>query len=296
MARRIGLVVLRVFGALLLVLALATAIGLALTVGRRPPRTDVSETLFQGVTYTRRARSSPRPLMIHALRIDVTAPGIRFLVTPGDTSKGMDARAATTTEFARRYGVQLAVNGSFFTPISGVDYLPDSYYPHSGDPVDITGLSVSDGQSYSPDQAGHAKLCLMPGRASITDGLCPDDARNVLAGDLIIARNGQPATMAPQQVVHPHTAAGVDAAGLTLWLIVVDGRQPDYSEGMTLPELAELALELGADTVLNLDGGGSSAMVVGEENGPRLLNAPIHTRIPMRERPVGNHLGVFALP
>jgi hypothetical protein len=28
----------------------------------------------------------------------------------------------------------------------------------------------------------------------------------------------------------------------------------------------------------------------------KALNAPIHTRIPMRQRPVANHLGVYALP
>jgi hypothetical protein len=63
-----------------------------------------------------------------------------------------------------------------------------------------------------------------------------------------------------------------------------------------LAVLAEIALALGADTALNLDGGGSTTLVMAGESGPQLLNAPIHTRIHMRERPVGNHLGVYALP
>jgi exopolysaccharide biosynthesis protein len=88
----------------------------------------------------------------------------------------------------------------------------------------------------------------------------------------------------------------VDKAGETLWLIVVDGRQQNYSEGVTLAELAGIAVELGADRALNLDGGGSSTLVMARDRGAKVLNAPIHTRVPMRERPVANHLGVYAQP
>jgi exopolysaccharide biosynthesis protein len=48
----------------------------------------------------------------------------------------------------------------------------------------------------------------------------------------------------------------------TLWLVVVDGRQGAYSTGMTLPELTGLLEALGADEAVNLDGGGSSVLVV----------------------------------
>ena len=96
--------------------------------------------------------------------------------------------------------------------------------------------------------------------------------------------------------LHPRTAVAVGAQSKTLWLIVVDGRQRNYSEGVTIGELADIVLELGAETALNLDGGGSSTLVMAGHWGPRALNAPFHTRIPMRQRPVANHLGVYALP
>jgi hypothetical protein len=60
---------------------------------------------------------------------------------------------------------------------------------------------------------------------------------------------------------HSRTAVGVTADGRLL-LVVVDGRQPGYSRGMTLRELAELMQRLGAQQAMNLDGGGSSEMVV----------------------------------
>jgi exopolysaccharide biosynthesis protein len=59
----------------------------------------------------------------------------------------------------------------------------------------------------------------------------------------------------------PRTAIGFTAEG-TLLLVTVDGRQPSVSVGMTLEELAALMVELGAVEAMNLDGGGSTTMVV----------------------------------
>jgi len=67
-----------------------------------------------------------------------------------------------------------------------------------------------------------------------------------------------------------------------------------YSEGMTIVELAKFVQQLGVDRALNLDGGGSTTLVMGTRLGARVLNAPIHTKVPMRERPVANHLGFYA--
>ena len=57
----------------------------------------------------------------------------------------------------------------------------------------------------------------------------------------------------------PRTAIGVTADGHIL-LVVVDGRDPGYSRGATLPELADIMISLGATTAYNLDGGGSSEL------------------------------------
>jgi hypothetical protein len=60
---------------------------------------------------------------------------------------------------------------------------------------------------------------------------------------------------------HPRSAVAIRSDG-TILLVTVDGRQPGYSDGMTLPELTDLLVELGATDALNLDGGGSTALVV----------------------------------
>ncbi len=61
---------------------------------------------------------------------------------------------------------------------------------------------------------------------------------------------------------HPRTAVGISKDGCTLFWVVVDGRQPDYSFGMTLPELADFLRKQGAYNALNLDGGGSTTIIV----------------------------------
>lgn len=86
------------------------------------------------------------------------------------------------------------------------------------------------------------------------------------------------------QARHPRTAVGVTAEGALL-LVVVDGRQP-FSRGVTLPELADIMLKLGAVNAINLDGGGSSEMSV----RGLTVNGPSDGK----PRPVANGLFVYA--
>jgi hypothetical protein len=52
---------------------------------------------------------------------------------------------------------------------------------------------------------------------------------------------------------------------------------------------------MGADSGINLDGGGTTTMVVaGKDGKPVVLNRPVHAGIPGMERPSGSHLGVRA--
>lgn len=93
-------------------------------------------------------------------------------------------------------------------------------------------------------------------------------AEDVVGGGPMIVRGGRVditdkrEKMAPTFATtrHPRTAIGSMADGRAV-MVVVDGRQP-ASVGMTLDELAHLMIELGAIEAMNLDGGGSTAMVV----------------------------------
>jgi hypothetical protein len=87
---------------------------------------------------------------------------------------------------------------------------------------------------------------------------------------------------------HPRTLIGRDGEGF-IWLVTVDGRQPDFSIGMTFEELQRLSDRLSLVDALNLDGGGSTTMVVkgqmvnrpSDPGGPR----PVSDAIVVTQRP-----------
>jgi hypothetical protein len=70
---------------------------------------------------------------------------------------------------------------------------------------------------------------------------------------------------------HPRTALCYNREKIIF--VVVDGRQPQRSVGMTLEELGDLMVELGCETAMNTDGGGSSVMAVKTEVGGSRLAA-----------------------
>lgn len=72
---------------------------------------------------------------------------------------------------------------------------------------------------------------------------------------------------------HPRTAAGVTADG-TLVLLVVDGRQPAISNGASLCDLAYIFARFGCIDAVNLDGGGSTTLIVREGSDFVTKNSP----------------------
>jgi hypothetical protein len=266
----------------------------------RPPQTEKEQVLFRGIVYKRHARSIPRPIIIHIVSVDLNAPGVKPLVTPGmPPSSDRETSARTTSEFLREFKLQLAVNGSYFHHFE--EKTPWDYYPRSGDRSHPLGEVISNGYRYSVTEGGWRVLCFSQNnRAQIFDsGKCPVDTIQGIAGSKIFIDRGKPKaefSQTPNDKPYPRMAAAIDREGKKLWLITVDGKQPLYSEGVKMSELTEIAMELGAYTALNLDGGGSTTLVMAATQGAKVLNAPIHTKLPMRERPVANHLGFYANP
>lgn len=105
----------------------------------------------------------------------------------------------------------------------------------------------------------------------------------VRAGEIFIERTGESGFFAR----HPRTGVGTTPDGRVLF-VTVDGRRPGYSIGMTPYRFAKLFTSLGADYALNLDGGGSTTMVVGGQ----IVNRPSDGS----ERPVSSSLVLLPGP
>jgi hypothetical protein len=264
----------------------------------RPQPDEVETVLFEGVTYTREVRTVPRPLVIHVVRVDLDAEGIGFFVTPGEPTGGREMKARTTSGFLEEFDLQVAVNGDYFEPW---EYFPPwNYYPKRGDPVDVKGFASSDGDIYSTGEADRPTLYISEDNQANFDSPI-GDIDNAISGNFLLLNRGE---IQDQESVHPYlttphprTALALDQNNETLIIIVVDGRQPNYSEGVTMSELAEIVQEFGGYTAVNLDGGGSSTLAIdGQASETMILNSPIDQYLPGRERPVANHLGVYAQP
>jgi len=260
----------------------------------RPAPAEVSETLFQGITYRRLVRSSPRPMVIHVVQVDLRQPDIAFLVTPGDPDEELPLRGRTTSQFVEEFGLQVAINGDGVTPWRANG--PLDYYPRSGDPVDPIGFSASQGVVYSQHRDNEPTIYISrTNRVTVNNP--PGKVYNAISGNMLLISKGNIVEGLPDDDPQPRTAVAVDRRSRELILAVIDGRQPGYSEGATLQETAALLLELNGYHGINLDGGGSSTLVIDDGRGrARVLNSPINFNIPGSERVVGNHLGIYAAP
>lgn len=242
--------------------------------------------LDPGVVY-REVRSGISPWVVHLLEVDLTRCELGFRVE----GSGVEEGRIPVTTLARRAGSSLvaAVNGDFFTP----EDLPLGVEASGGE---IRGRSTRPVFAWRPGNGPWIGSLEWDGD-SIRVGEWafpaeePDPRIEILGGYPTLLRDGdwvgdlqQTDRPAFSTQRHPRTALGLDPTLGRAWLVVVDGRGAS-SEGMTLPELADLLKSLGAREALNLDGGGSSVMVVRGET----VNRPSD---PQGERAVVNALVV----
>jgi hypothetical protein len=277
----------------LLVVLAAIAAGVWIWWRFRPLPEPVSRPLFRGITYRREIRRAPRLAVVHLVTVKVGTPGLGFFVTPGDPSKPEPLAARTTSDFLREFHVQLAVNGDFFAPWHSNG--PHDYYPHRGDPVHPQGFAAAEGVAYRGERGGGIRT-LRFGRDERPSFTLPlDQAVAAISGEDLIAEGEPRVSTRNPGGPEPRTAVGLDREEATLFVLVADGRQPHYSLGLDIAEVAAELRRAGAWNAVNLDGGGSTALVIeGASGAPEVLSTPIHTRIPGRERPVANHLGIRA--
>jgi len=125
--------------------------------------------------------------------------------------------------------------------------------------------------------------------------LCTINIYNAVSGGPRILRSGKVSVECKKEgqregfdtEKHPRTAVGYSQDKRFLVMAVIDGRQPGYSRGIDLYELAGLMLEFGCYEALNLDGGGSSTLVICN----KIVN---HPSDPTGPRPVANALLVIS--
>ena len=231
-----------------------------------------------------------------------------------------DDRRETTSDFAQRLQVPVMINGGYFrmdlNPAKHVGILKvDGELIHSA-----TSSVLRDEQRFYLHRSAigfdQDNKMDIGWAATMGDtvyqwekpvdnhpnapGLLPDTSyrhlwtfRDILGGGPQLIEDGEIYIPINEEVffgtsipsVHPRTAAGITSTG-DLILLLVDGRQL-ISRGVDLNELAQILFDLDCVEAINLDGGGSSALVVNDI----LLNRPAGTTT---EREVMSAIAVFA--
>lgn len=260
--------------------------------------------IFRGIDHAELATDTPRALVVQVLRIDMKAEGLELFATPGNGDRPLDTDGQTTRTFLEEHGLSVAINTHFFGPCC-------SRIP--GEAKDLTGLSIAQGQLVSPnsdqsqrdilvfgfdtldDEPGlHARLYMDAPDVSTDSIDWPVGVSHAIAGRVVLVGSAlQAGSDRFSEDRHPRTLVGLSDDQDTLYLVTIDGRQPAFSMGASLAEAAAIMAFVGAADALNVDGGGSTTMVVRDPDGAsQLLNSPSNGS----ERVVGSNLGLRALP
>lgn len=248
------------------------------------------EPVAEGITLHRAAFNESLFGANQYLCVLEVAPGARFDIVPA-----ADRTLERTSALAEQRGAVAAVNGSFFNmkaPYGSANYLrvdgqeqaPNAYdgYENSGQGRSIrqTGaVATFKGAMYvlkSDDLARWehdiaAEDVVTTGPVLLVGG----ETEEIVLNDFNTRRN-------------PRTAVGRRTDG-TVLLVVADGRNQEAA-GLSMRELQQVMAALGCVDAINLDGGGSTTMVVHGE----VVNHPSDNRKfdPAGERPVANAIVV----
>ncbi|NJN80229.1 MAG: SH3 domain-containing protein [Anaerolineales bacterium] len=251
---------------------------------------SISQSIHTGITYLRKDLTTPRPIVVHVMAIDLQTAKLEFLVTPPSKNGGDVLCTRTTSQFLDEFKLHVAINGGYFSYLDA-SFDPKKLCPNGGEPVRISDYAASRGNIYSKKKTWQPVIYIGQ-KNQFSFNTLAGKVFNAISGDRPVVTDGKVVKNLAALAPAPRTAIGLNKNGRWLTFMVVDGRQAGYSEGVTLSELGELLLSYGVHTGINMDGGGSSALVIrGFDNKSRTLNSPIDLGQPGKERRVGNHLG-----
>ena len=280
-------------------LLVATLLLLPPQAAPQPPSPGTKEQIADGVLLhtldDQALLSPPGPIAVQALQLDPRK--VRLTIALAATEKPAREPVAS---IAARHKALAAVNGGFFVLASGA---PAGLLKADGKIIGWSNrprgtVGILNGRNGASLLLDRVTLTRPKGRTAYTTRFGSSTAAwtrapDILGGAGLLLLDGREIDDWTEEIIsagfdttrHPRTMVGVDGEG-AIWLVTVDGRQPSLSLGMNFAELKTLARRLGLRSALNLDGGGSTTMVVKD----RIVNHPSDATGP---RPVGDAILVF---
>lgn len=234
---------------------------------------------------------------VRCLRVDLTDPDVSLFTTPHCPSCNLDTLSENTSLFLTANSLQVAVNGAFYGNSAGATDTP------IGTADNVLGLAISQGERVSVADPSYAATLMF--RADKTVLYYPTNYPAASTNGIYTAFSGNHALLyrgtnlraATPNDLDPRTAVGVSADRHYLFLLTIDGRQPGWSDGADFHDTGEWLKRFGAADGINVDGGGSTTMVMSDCVGNAVrLNQSSFVDSYGRERRIGHNIGVRALP
>ena len=217
----------------------------------------LSETI---ITYL---NNGNQPMKIFILELDLNMNNLRLKAgTPNNKST---FSKQTVSEIARSQDtvgnrVLVALNGDFYNS-SGV---PQSVLYKNG--VAIKAQFCDLCTFLAVDDLNKASII------SKDISIDPLKIKEAVGGYHWLIKNSQKVPQGDVSI-EPRTAAGITPNNM-IYFIIVDGRQATYSNGVSFGNLSDIFFALGVKEAINLDGGGSSTLVIKENADWRVKNKP----------------------
>lgn len=241
--------------------------------------------LTPAVLWTRMERAQGgRYLLWNQLQVDPSDSAASLEI--GLAKERTDAREKPT-EMIARLGALAGVNGGYFAdsggPLGVVFRGGKLVSPHVGRRPPRTTLGLMKDRSIVFDQ-----IVAQKGQLASRSGETWSDVELALGGGPRLLRRGQVALTTDEEELGPRgnditrvtarTAVGTTKDGKIL-IVTASGYSDNHLQGLRLEELAGEILRRGGNEAMNLDGGASTVMAVGDQvvsnspGGPRLEKA-----------------------
>ena len=181
-------------------------------------------------------------------------------------------------------------NRFFFCANKDIEYIVEDIFPNAGTSAIPEAWAVLHGRGTSSDflqslNKGDQVTINLATNLRSAPGLLTDFKELTGGSDNIILKNGEKAE--GDLLYNPRTGIGISKDKTKIFLVVADGRN-DESKGATMVDFGQIFKALGAWDAVNMDGGGSSVMVVDNE----VVNSPSDGYV----RPVGTGLLIVETP
>lgn len=220
-----------------------------------------------------------RPAVVHLAVIDLTYPGLSIEITPELKEKYL------TSVFAKERDCFLAINGE-----AGMTMEPGCGLGEWVGNWIVKGNKVMMADSKErPTLVFNKQNLASYEEQVIVDTVGKDNTYNAIWGRRDILVDNEVIPFPPEkQKSYSRTVMGIDETGTKLYLMIVDGKRPDYSVGLRYEECAELLSTVGANNAMACDQGGSSCLYLRDFGG--IVNRPADSE--GTERVVYTHFGL----